>query len=94
MRAEVSELRSMNKELDTIKFEQEKEINQHKLQRVALEQQIHDKDELYAKTMALLNSSKEQKDSLESALEAAKSQNAKLEESVRKATYEITKVIA
>ena len=91
-RQEVMDLRKDNKELDTIKFEQEKEINQLRMGQKASDQQIRDREELYRKNVELLESTSSQKVKLQEQVDSSKAISTKLEETVRKAGSEINKV--
>eukprot|EP01083_Nonionella_stella_P035923 98000_1 len=79
------------RDLEAVKYNQEKTMHKHLLRMSAMEQQVTDKDELASKITELLDSAKEQKDSLGSSLEVFKRNYEKSDRKVRECSNEIIK---
>merc|ERR1719347_1653894 len=88
---ELSELRTECKRLDQLKFENEKEINEHLINLSALQQQVKDKGEINQNNTSLLESERERKKAMEEQLKLYRANLEKSEKKVKECVKEINK---
>jgi len=88
---ELSELRTECKRLDQLKFEQEKEINEQRVNLSALQQQVKDKGEINQNNTSLLESERERKREMEEQLKLYRVNLEKSEKKVKECVKEINK---
>jgi len=90
-KAELAELRTECKRLDALKFEHEKQINEHLVNLAALKQQVRDKGEINENNNSLLESERERKRAMEEQLALYKANLEKAEKKVKECVKEINK---
>lgn len=88
---ELSKLRAECQQLEGIKYEQDKQINQQLVEMAALKQQIKDKGEIALNSSTLLQSEREQKKSLEEQVKMYKANAERVEKKVKECVKEINK---
>ena len=90
-KVELGELRTECKRLDQLKFQQEKEINEHLINLSALQQQVRDKGEINQNNTSLLESERERKREMEEQLKLYRANLDKSEKKVKECVKEINK---
>ena len=88
---DLAELRAECKKLDALKFEHEKQINEHLINTAALKQQIKDKGEIAMNNSNLLLSEQAQKKSMEEQMNLYKQNSEKQEKKIKECIKEINK---
>merc|ERR1719361_470471 len=87
----LTELREEAKKLDALKFEYEKQINEHLINMSAMKQQIKDKGEIAMNNSNLLLSEQAQKKSMEEQCQLYKANSEKQEKKIKECIKEINK---
>uniref|UniRef100_A0A6A7G1S8 ER-Golgi vesicle-tethering protein/Myosin class II heavy chain n=1 Tax=Hirondellea gigas TaxID=1518452 RepID=A0A6A7G1S8_9CRUS len=90
-KAELERISEECRNIEKMKFEQEKTIHKHLLRLSALEQHLIDKEEVASKMAALLESAKEQKEALQSSVNMYKRSCESNEKKLRDCSREIVK---
>ncbi|GAQ88756.1 ER-Golgi vesicle-tethering protein/Myosin class II heavy chain [Klebsormidium nitens] len=91
MQKECEKLRADNKALDGEKHEAEKVLNRHLIRLSALEQQVHDKEELLSKVSQQLESEQSHRAAVEQSWKESQAAAARAEERVTASAAEINK---
>ena len=79
---EITELRKTNKDLDGVKFSQEKSITEYHLKQESLKRELEDKVQTIGDLKSHLKSVQEAKDGLVTDLKASKASNEKLQKKI------------
>jgi spindle assembly abnormal protein 6 len=89
--AEIAELREANSGLDRVKFEQEKNIGQHRVEHAGLRQQVDDKNEILSQMEARVQEANSEKGSLQETITMMRGANARLQSKFETTVKEIEK---
>ena len=87
--AEIAELREANSGLDRVKFEQEKNIGQHRVEHAGLRQQVDDKNEILSQMEARVQEANSEKGSLQETITMMRGANARLQSKFETTVKEI-----
>lgn len=90
-RTELQDLREQTKELELVKFQQERQIGEMRVQQAALQEQVSSKGALVTSQAAQAEASNSQRKGIEEMLAASKQQVRSLEEKLTVSVQEITK---
>ncbi|CAD8109432.1 unnamed protein product [Paramecium primaurelia] len=91
LQKENQEFRILNKELDTLKFTQERQIIELRIQKEGLEKQLHDKEDFLNNKQQLVDNEKKQNVILEEQVNNQKKQIEKLEQRIAVMSDEVNK---